>query len=143
MVDNSTGKVGDDEDPFKGFKFSGRASLNDDNNFANIAILRDTGSAQSILVCSSLLNIEKAYTGQRVLLKDLSGYPNLPLAKVCLENELASGPVSVGVVDGPLPVKEVQFLLGNDLAGTLVVPNPVVVESPIPETNTDTERLPP
>ena len=98
---------------------------------------------KSNLVCSSLPNIERAYTGQRVLLKDLSGYPSLPLAKICLESELVSGPVLVRVVDGPLPVKEVQFLLGNDLAGTLVVPNPVVTESPIPETTSETERLPP
>ena len=84
MVGDSTGKV-EDDDPFKGFKFSGKVSLTDDDNAANITILRDTGAAQSILVCSSLPNIEKAYTGQRFLLKDLSGYPSLPFYQELLK----------------------------------------------------------
>ena len=141
--DKLTCRIEDEEDPFKGFKTSGKVSLADDDHFANITILRDTGAAQSILVHSSLPNIEKAYTGQSVLLRDLSGYPSLPLAKVHLESELVSGPVLVGIVDGPLPVNDIQFLLGNDLAGTLVVPNPVVVETPLPESSLEAENPPP
>ncbi|XP_064093832.1 uncharacterized protein LOC135206342 [Macrobrachium nipponense] len=38
--------------------------------------------------------------------------------------------VSVGVVDNDFPVEGVSFLLGNDLAGNLVVPNLVVTDHP-------------
>ena len=145
--DGKTGKVpddliagiGHDEDPFKGFKFAGRVSLIDSDHFADITILRDTGAAQSILISSCLPEVERAYTGERVLLKDLSGYPSLPLARISLESNLVSGPVSVGIVDGVLPVKDVHLLLGNDLAGTLVVPNPIVVDSPLPDVTLNSE----
>ena len=46
-----------------------------------------------------------------------------------MQSDLVSGPVSVGVRSS-LPVKEVDFILGNDLAGDKVLPSPCMVSSP-------------
>jgi len=45
-----------------------------------------------------------------------------------VQSDLVSGPVSVGVRSS-LPVKEVDFILGNDLAGDKL-PSPCMVSSP-------------
>ncbi|KAK4319615.1 hypothetical protein Pmani_009471 [Petrolisthes manimaculis] len=88
------------------------------------------GAAQSVIVKRALPGIENNFTGEQVILQDLTGNPSLPLANIHLHSGLVFGDVVVGVRDDPLPVKDVQFLLGNDLAGSLVIPQPIVC--PIP-----------
>ena len=128
-------------DLFDEFTFSGRISTGPNEDFSNVSILRDTGSAQSILVRSALPNIEKAYTGEKVIVKDLSGSGPMPLANVYIDSDLIKGFARVGVIEKPLPVKGISFLLGNDLAGTLIVPCPVVTSEPVVE-SCDNELYP-
>ncbi|XP_076047320.1 uncharacterized protein LOC143028843 [Oratosquilla oratoria] len=54
----------------------------------------------------------------------------VPLCKLFLRTELLSRPVLVGVGE-TLPVEGVSFLLGNDIAGKLIVPDPVVSTTPM------------
>ena len=128
-------------DLFDEFTFSGRISTGPNEDFSDVLILRDTGSAQSILVRSALPNIEKAYTGEKVIVKDLSGSGPMPLANVYIDSDLIKGFARVGVIEKPLPVKGISFLLGNDLAGTLIVPCPVVTSEPVVE-SCDNELYP-
>uniref|UniRef100_A0A8W8JI11 Uncharacterized protein n=1 Tax=Magallana gigas TaxID=29159 RepID=A0A8W8JI11_MAGGI len=55
------------------------------------------------------------------------GVINVPLHRICLKSDLITGPVTVGVRPTP-PVPGVSLLLGNDLAGGKVVPDPIVCE---------------
>ena len=123
----------DKEDLYEGFKFGGKVSLVKGDPSVNVTILRDTGGTQSVLVGSCLPGIEKALTEEKVYIRDFSGISLLPLARVYLVSDLVSGFVNVAVSSKPLPVSGVQFLLGNDLAGNLVVPDPIVVEKPLLE----------
>lgn len=115
---------------FEAFQFPGFVSLSENEKKVEVLILRDTGAAQSVIVKRALPGIKNNFTGEQVILQDLTGNPSLPLAKIHLHSGLVFGDVVVGVRDDPLPVKDVQFLLGNDLAGSLVIPQPVVF--PIP-----------
>ena len=51
---------------------------------------------------------------------------SIPLHRIQVQSDLVSGPVSVGVRPS-LPVKGVDFILGNDLAGDKVMPSPCMV----------------
>lgn len=41
----------------------------------------------------------------------------------------------MAVRDEPMPIKDIQLLLGNDIAGKLVVPNVLIPEQPQPVCN--------
>ena len=128
-------------DPFHDFKSKGTVAIDEHSQPKDITILRDTASAQSILSKDCLPSIETKYTGEDVILQDLSGYPVIPMANIHLSSDLVEGEVKVAVREGPMPVKGVDFILGNDLAGSLVVPLPVVVSVPSTESPTkDLER---
>ncbi|KAK4328633.1 hypothetical protein Pmani_000942 [Petrolisthes manimaculis] len=119
---------------FKAFTFTGRVALSQQDQTFPITILRDTGAAQSILVHDAVPNLSQKLTGEQVLLSDLStSQVSHPLAEVYLECPFFNADVKVAVKYGVLPVKGVQLLLGNDLAGTLVVPNVTKVDEPLPE----------
>lgn len=60
---------------------------------------------------------------------DSSDYTPVPLHNVYLSSNLVSGPVTLGIRPS-LPFDGVNLLLGNTLAGTKVVINPVVAENP-------------
>ncbi|MPC63321.1 hypothetical protein E2C01_057419 [Portunus trituberculatus] len=49
-----------------------------------------------------------------------------------------SGEVVVAIKPGELPVPGVHFVLGNDLAGNLAVPNLIVLDSPLTKNPTKT-----
>ena len=69
-------------------------------------------------------------TGYSVLVQGVEmGCMEVPLNNVELQSDLISGSVVVGVRPS-LPVKGVSFILGNDLTGGKVVPNPVVCKEP-------------
>lgn len=124
------------KDVFQDFKFKGTVALSNHSPRYEITILRDTAAAQSVIYKKSLPGIDRNYTGEKVILKDFSAHPVLHLAKIHLQTELVSGIVQVGVRESELPVQGVQFLLGNDLAGKLIVPNLTVVDRPLEESPT-------
>lgn len=127
---------------FKAFTFTGRVALSQRDQTFPITILRDTGAAQSILVHDAVPNLSQKLTGEQVLLSDLStSHISHPLAQVYLECPLFNAEVKVAVKYGVLPVEGVQLLLGNDLAGALIVPNVTTVNKPLSEVHVEAPDL--
>ena len=119
---------------FEPFIQNGFVALSDDFSDAKpIRILRDTGSAQSILLQSTLPLSDSTYSGDNVLLKGvdtgLGSYPSAPLHQVYISSSHVNGPVTVGITSS-LPIDGIDFLLGNDLAGGKVVANCLVTDMP-------------
>ena len=119
---------------FEPFIQNGFVSLSDDFSEAKpIRILRDTGSAQSIMLESTLPFSDSTYSGAKVLLKGVDtipgSYPSAPLHQVYLSSSHVNGPVTVGI-QSSLPVNGIDFLLGNDLAGDKVTVNPLFTDTP-------------
>ena len=119
---------------FEPFIQNGFVSLSDDFSEAKpIRILRDTGSAQSILLQSTLPLSDSTYSGDNVLLKgvdtSLGSYPSAPLHQVYISSSHVNGPVTVGITSS-LPIDGIDFLLGNDLALGKVVANSLVTDMP-------------
>ncbi|XP_062567274.1 uncharacterized protein LOC134229543 [Saccostrea cucullata] len=113
---------------FKPFVFDGLVSVDTDSH--PIRILRDTGASQSLLLEGVLPLSEKTHTGSEVLIQGVElGLVKVPLHVIDLKSDLVSGSVVVGVRP-TLPVKGVSLLLGNDLAGGRVVPDPIICEKP-------------
>ena len=113
---------------FRPFVFNGLVSV--DNEVHPIRILRDTGASQSLLLEGLLPLSEKTHTGSEVLIQGVElGLVKVPLHTIDLKSDLVSGTVVVGVRP-TLPVKGVSLLLGNDLAGGKVVPDPIICEKP-------------
>ena len=81
-------------------------------------------------------DIKTVLTGEKALLTDLSQDQPYPLARVYLKCPLLAGKVEVAVREKPLPVPGVHMLLGNDLAGELVVPTLRVSDTPLPADST-------
>ena len=119
---------------FEPFIQNGFVSLSDDFSEAkSIRILRDTGSAQSILLQSTLPLSNSTYSGDNVLLKGvdtgLGSYPSASLQQVYISSSHVNGPVTVGITSS-LPIDGIDFLLGNDLAGGKLVANSLVTDMP-------------
>ena len=117
---------------FEPYIQNGFVSLSDDFSEAKpIRILRDTGSAQSILLESTLPLSDSTYSGDNVLLKgvdtSLGSCPSAPLHQVYISSSHVNGPVTVGITSS-LPIDGIEFLLGNDLAGGKVVANSLVTD---------------
>ncbi|XP_062610561.1 uncharacterized protein LOC134272333, partial [Saccostrea cucullata] len=113
---------------FKPFVFHGLVSVGTDSH--PIRILRDTGASQSLLLEGVLPLSEKTHTGSEVLIQGVElGLMKVPLHVIDLKSDLVSGSVVVGVRP-TLPVKGVSLLLGNDLAGGRMVPDPIICEKP-------------
>ena len=104
--------------------------------------MRDTAAAQSVLFKDALPNVESALTDEKVLLTDLSTATAYTLASVYLKCPLLAGQVQVAIKETPLPVSGVQMLLGNDLAGELVVPTLKVSDTPLPASSVDNPLYP-
>jgi hypothetical protein len=58
-----------------------------------------------------------------------TGCPSVPLKQVELKSDLVTGSVSVGIVPH-LPIKGIDLLLGNDLAGSKVIAVPQLLVNP-------------
>ena len=119
------------QDIFKPFRSTGVVSLDQGLQEHPVLIVRDTASAQSLICKSALPNIERNLTGEKALLQVLQGNPSTPLAKIHLNCDSVKGIVKVGVVEGHLPIPDATFLLGNDLAGSLVFPILTTQDSPL------------
>ncbi|XP_064118979.1 uncharacterized protein LOC135223988 [Macrobrachium nipponense] len=104
-------------DVFDDFKSEGIITLGEKEQKSRVTILRDTGAALTLLHSKALPNVENNLTGEKVVVRDLTGISSIPLASVYLDCPLVKGKVELGVIDTELPVKGVSLLLGNDLAG--------------------------
>ena len=118
-------------DLFKEFKFDGEISLRECDEKNSVTVLRDTGAALSLLNVKALPNVKTCLTGEKVFVKDLSNTTSIPLAEIYLNCPLVNGKVTVGIWDADMPVEGVNLLLGNDLAGSLTVPNLLVSCNPV------------
>ena len=119
--------------------FTDKVSLPDsENKVFPIQILRDTGAAQTIMCEYVIPNIMAAHSGDKVILSDFSCYPSYPLATINLQCPFATGKVQIAIRSDKLPVLGVQMLLGNDLAGSLVIHNLTIVEFLLNESPTKT-----
>lgn len=72
-------------------------------------ILRDTGTAHSILQTNVLPATSTVFTGGKVVLSDLSTHTTHPLVRVFLRLPVITGPVGITVNSDPLPVVFVSF----------------------------------
>ncbi|XP_067265883.1 uncharacterized protein [Chanodichthys erythropterus] len=113
------------------FIMSGSVSLSGgQKDLKPITILRDTGSVQSFILESALAFSEQSYCGSSVLIRGIElGCVKVPLHSVYLQSDLFTGVVKLGV-RSQLPIEGVDLILGNDVAGGKVFPEPIVVDKP-------------
>ena len=129
----------DSMEDYKPFMSQGFVSLGDSSEIKPVQILRDTGAAQTLLLEGVLPLSEQTSTGGSVLLQGVElGVIDVPLHRISLKSDLVTGPVIVGVRP-TLPVPGISLLLGNDLAGGKVVPDPIVCEKITPDVMCDDE----
>ncbi|XP_042877134.1 uncharacterized protein LOC122256474 [Penaeus japonicus] len=110
------------DDIFQAFRSKGTVSVDSDSKKYNVNIVRDTASAKTIIAKKAFPGINKCYTGEKVYLQVLNSTIPVKLAKIYLESDLVKGSVTVGVIDSEMPIPDASLLLGNDLAGNLIVP---------------------
>ncbi|XP_076031069.1 uncharacterized protein LOC143019315 [Oratosquilla oratoria] len=120
---------------FEPFCSSGSVALDQDSPPTSIKLLRDTGSALSLITKDVAALIDAYYTGNWVLVNGLTGGSRIPICQVYLRSDVRTGYAQVGVVD-KLPVEGVSLLIGNDLAGGTMLPNVIVSSCPSAENNT-------
>ena len=112
------------------FQSSGSISLSEHEVGVPIRILRDTGASKSIVLRKAVPFIENMLIDEHVVLQGIGKLPIvLPLARVYLRSGFVNAYVEVAVKD-ELPVENVSFILGNDIAGKVVVPDPIVSFNP-------------
>ena len=117
---------------FKPFIHDGSISLSSDSsNSTPIKILRDTGASQSLLLLNTLPFSDSSYTSTNVLIKGVNfkDFESIPLHSVHISSKFVSGPVIIGVREY-LPYRDIQMLLGNDLAGDRVIVKPLITAKP-------------
>ena len=125
---------------FKPFLSNGSVALVGGDVSASIRVLRDTGGGQSMILSSVLPFSSKSSTGQSVLVKGIEGIISpAELHVVDLKTDITHGRVTVAVRD-MLPFENVDFLLGNDLAGDKVFREPIVSPIPCSEKTMDVEE---
>ena len=115
---------------FKPFLSEGRVQLLGTNGGpVRVAMLRDTGAAQSLIVEASL-PADFQVTDECVL---IGGFPDslvtCPLLQVYLDSELIKGCFKVAIVQS-LPIEGVDMILANDIAKGRVVTEPLLVSKP-------------
>jgi hypothetical protein len=101
---------------YDNFKCGGFISQSNNDDKLPVVILRDTGSAQSLVLEDVIQNFNSNPVGhvwvQGIGCQDIL----IPLHEMWLGCEYFNGKVTVGAVS-KLPMKGVNFLLGNDIAG--------------------------
>ncbi|XP_069184883.1 uncharacterized protein [Procambarus clarkii] len=95
---------------------------------STVRILRDTASLQSILLKAAAPQV--AYTGETVLITDLTATTSYPLATVYLECPFIRGKVQVAIREKPFPMPGIPLFLGNDLANHQDSTNLITCEIP-------------
>lgn len=115
----------------KPFIFDGTVSLPDVGQSQRIKILRDTGATQSLILQGTLPFSDESSLHESVLISGVEGgIIQVPLHSINLKSDLVSGNVTVGVRP-TLPVSGISMLLGNDLAGGNVMPQPRMLDVPL------------
>ncbi len=95
-----------------------------------IKIWRDTGAFQSVILQDVLPFNENSAQGSEVIVKGFGGgFLSMPLHNIHLQSDLVSGNVVVALCSH-IPIDEVSFILGNDLAGGRVQVVPEVTSTP-------------
>ena len=137
---NKPKPVGEVSEEFKPFVISGHVSLTDDNsNPQPIKIMRDTGCAQTLILDDTLPFSDKSSTKSDVLIKGVGmEFAKVPLHQINLKSDLVSGTFTVGIRPH-LPIPGVSMLLGNDLAGGKVIPDPIVSTEPCTDNDSEEE----
>ena len=135
LVNNLHAKVSvNPQEGYRPFQFEGSISTSESDTKKPVRLMRDTCSSQSIILRDAVSDIENL-TGECVVLSGIGGTVVKPLCCVYFRSDLLSGYVTMAV-DDSLDVDGVQILLGNDLAGGKVVPNPVVCFESLAESPT-------
>lgn len=80
-------------------------------------------------------------TVENIIIKGIGGSITVPLCRLYLNSDLYSGPVTVAVQE-TLPISGVSFLMGNDLGGRKIVPDPIVCSEPAAEVKNQIPDLP-
>jgi len=118
------------ESQFNPFVSKGLISLSENGEQIPITILRDTGATQTLIVEGTLPLTKETATGTTMFIQGVGLTPvSVPLHTVYLRCGLVSGPVVVGARP-TLPVQGISLLLGNDLAGSRVIPDLSVTNEP-------------
>ncbi len=122
-----------EEQGYVPFMMDGFVSLvGNANSRKPVRALRDTGAAQSFILEGILPLSDESSIGLSVLVQGFEmGFVNVPLHEIEIESSLVTGRVVVGVRPC-LPVRDVTFILGNDLAGGKVFASPEVTNVPLP-----------
>lgn len=123
---------------FKPFVFDGFVSLNEgDGGRKSVRILRDTGGSQSFILADALDFCDSTACETSTIIQGIEmGYVTVPLHRVWVTSELASGCFEVAV-RASLPVKGIDFIMGNDIAGGKVMPVVQVTNLPSYEKQLD------
>ena len=122
-----------EKEQFTSFILQGYVSLSENGEKVPIEILRDTGATQSILVEGILPLAEGTATGNNVRIQGIElGVVNVPLHTIFINSDIVTGMVTVGVRP-TLPIKGISLILGNDLAGSRVMPDLQLVKDPEPD----------
>ncbi len=115
---------------FKPFVSNGSVSLDAKSEGVPVKIVRDTCSGQSMILKRVLEFDEQSATGSHVLIQGIGmEILKVPLHVVNLKSPLLSGSCEFGVRN-ELPIRGVDVILGNDLAGDRVHPEPIVSDKP-------------
>ena len=113
---------------FEPFMLDGKVSMSDSLlSSTPVRIMRDTASSHNLIVRSSFPDVGNVLTGEWMLIQGIGGILRVPLCRLFLDCGIVSSYVTVGVGD-LLPIADVDFLLGNDLAGCKVILDPIVVD---------------
>lgn len=129
---------------FQPFVFDGFVSLDGVESRKPVRILRDTGGSQSFIL-SNILDFSggSACETSTIVQGIEMGFVTVPLHRIWVTSELASGCFEVAVRPS-LPVKGIDFIMGNDIAGGKVMPMVKVTDAPCGDMQSDalTEMLP-
>ena len=117
-------------DEYTPFISEGYISIPGSTTRIPIAVLRDTGANQSLLIENKLPCAAQTSTGCDVLIQGVElETMSIPLHKVTLQSYLVSDTVMVGVQPS-LSIRGVDLILGNDLAGEKVIASPCMLKDP-------------
>lgn len=95
-----------------------------------VTILRDTGCSQSLIREGVLPELLHQISESRVIVQGVGmRYLNSPLHKIQIDSPMVKGACQFAVLPA-LPVPGIDLILGNDLAGGLVIPVPELTGEP-------------
>ncbi|XP_038154159.1 uncharacterized protein LOC119791876 [Cyprinodon tularosa] len=124
---------------FEPFIFDGLISLTADaSDLKPVRILRDTGGSQSVILSNVLPFSHESACGYNSVLRGIEmGYAPRPVHRVYIKSKLITGFFPVAVCPD-LPIDGVAILMGNDIAGGLVLPTLEVLDNPLNQTTQET-----